>query len=331
MHLRLLTIKDAGALRGFLKKHPYGTVEQSWEWGVLQSSIPGRPGFHAWGVFEEDVLIGSMLVIRQNMGLGKTWLWCPNGPVLPLEEKGEQAWDLMKQEVMKLAHRYGDVFIRMEPSVNEVSPLVADATPVKTSYLPRNTLVIDLSLSQEEILAQMAQKGRYNIKQADKAGVKVRRGSAKALPVFYEILKETGARDGFHHHPLAFYEAFLKELGEEVELLLAELNGEVIGGMLMVYFGDRATYYFGASANQARQAMAPYALQWHAIEAAKKRGCLEYDFLGIAPEGEEAHPLRGVTQFKTRFGGKRLDYHPAQVIVMRWLWWLLYRLAKSRG
>jgi len=332
MHLRHLTAEDAGMLAEFLKAHPHGALEQSWEWGELQTTIPGRPHFHVFGIFEdkkETTLIASMLVIRQHMSAGKTWLWCPNGPVLPLEEKGRQAWQILRHELCKWAHRNHDVFIRMESSININSPLIAKEKPIKTSYLPRYSLMVDLTQNEKTILENMAQKGRYNIKKANKATVKVRKGSLKDMADFYKILEETGERDGFHHHEQGFYEQFLELLDGNAELLVAEIDKEIIGGMLVSYFGDRATYYFGASSNSHRKAMAPYALQWHAIREAKQRNCLWYDFLGIAPEGNDKHPLKGVTQFKTRFGGKRMEYHKSQVIVMRRLWWWIYRLRKA--
>jgi len=331
MHIRQLTAEDAGTLSEFLKAHPHGALEQSWEWGELQTTISGRPDFVILGLFEsmkEKELIGSMLMIRQVMGRGKTWLWCPNGPVLPLEEKGLRAWNLLRHEAGKMAHRNHDVFIRMEPSVNADSPLIAKAKKVKTSYLPRHTLMIDLSLKESEILEEMKQKGRYNIRQSEKANVKVREGKAKDMIAFYKILKETGERDGFHHHKQEFYEQFLSLLEGNAVFYVAEVKKEIVGGMLVSFFGDRATYYFGASGNQHRKTMAPYALQWHAIREAKKRKCKWYDFLGIAPEGDKKHPLKGVTQFKTRFGGKRVDYHRSQVIVMRRLWWWAYSIRK---
>ncbi len=330
MHLRLLTADDATLLANFLKGHAYGSLEQSLEWGEMQSRIPGRSTFYALGVFNQNKteLIASMLIIRQKINCGKSWLWCPNGPVMPEGENAKQAWRLLKAEILRIANRHGDIFLRMEPCIARSLPLIAHAKGDSFSYLPRNTLIVDLSMDENDILKQMTQRGRYNIKQAYKAGVKVRKATLNDLPSFYKILKETSKRDAFSIHSESYYENFLSSLKSNSDLILTDIEGEVIGGAIITYFGNQARYYFGASSNMHRKAKAAYALQWWAMKEAKRRGCLSYDFFGIAPTADENHRLKGVTQFKTRFGGKRLEYHPAQVMVFRPFYRKLYVLAK---
>lgn len=310
-----------------------GPIEQSWNWGELQSTIPGRPQFYVWGVFEGDgerpgAMIASVMVIRQTMGLGKTWLWCPRGPVLPTDpDLARNAWRRLKEACDTMAHRHGDVFLRVEPG-SLPDGVDLSGTVSKESYLPAHTLVLDLSLSEDALLQQMAQKGRYNIKIADREGVTVREGAVEDIPAFYAVLQETGARDGFGVHAEAFYHEFMNCLGPAAHLYLAEKEGVLLGGLLATHWGDTATYYFGASSQAHRSAMAPYALQWAAIRVAKKAGLRWYDFLGVAPEGDAAHALAGVTQFKTRFGGQRVIYSEPRLWVYRPLWWGLRRLWK---
>ncbi len=327
MEIDQLTESDSARLAEFVAQHPHGSIEQTWEWGALQSSIPGRDSFFVMAVKSDTRILGSMMLIRQTMGYGKTWLWCPGGPLLP-EKEGNEAWELLLDAVKEVAGTYGDVFLRMEPfSPVDSGPELG--APSKESYLPRHTLTLDLTLSTDELLAQMAQKGRYNIKQAHKAGVYVRLGDAMEMEDFYEILKETAARDGFSLHSKEFYDAFLDSLGANARFYLAYHEQDLLGGILATHFGDTATYYFGASSNVVREKMAPYALQWFAIQEAKNLGLKRYDFLGIAPEDEEGHPLKGVTQFKTRFGGNRVAYQSAQVVVFRPTWHRIYRLVKT--
>jgi lipid II:glycine glycyltransferase (peptidoglycan interpeptide bridge formation enzyme) len=172
----------------------------------------------------------------------------------------------------------------------------------------------------------MTQKGRYNIKQAEKQGVTVREVGRAGVEDFYKLLEDTADRDAFAVHKANFYGDFLASL--RGKLYLAYQDDVVVAGILVTYFGEVATYYFGASSSMHRDSKAPYLLQWTAIQDAKKAGMRVYDFLGVAPEGDEQHAWAGVTQFKTRFGGKRVSYHAAQVFVFRPLWWFFYRLAK---
>lgn len=342
MRVHVLEASEAKALDRFVAGVPGSPIEQTWAWGELQTRIPGRPEFRVFVVSEGDSLdeskewLASLLVIRQEMGGGKHWLWAPRGPVFKVglpEEAAQEAWRLLQEACKNWARLKGDVFLRVEPGILPTSEagmrFDLEGDRGREEYLPSHTLTLDLTLSEAELLAQMAQKGRYNIKIAGKAGVTVREAKKGDLEAFYAILKETGVRDGFGVHDLAFYEDFMQTLGERARLYIAEHEGRVVGGLLATFFGDRATYYFGASSNEDRKVMAPYLLQWRAITDAKKAGCLSYDFLGIAPEGEAGHALAGVTQFKTRFGGERVHYNGARVFIYRKAWWWFRALAKT--
>ncbi len=291
----------------------YGSIEQSFEWGELQCSIPGRPEFYVFGAFLEGELVGSILVIRQEMPFGKTWLWAPRGPVL----RDQEAWPFLREACSGM----GDLYLRIEPGVPVEKEFLIFEKNAGISYMPEDTLMIDLNLDEKAILAQMAQKGRYNIKIAEKAGVEIKKDCD--FEEFYKILQETSARDGFSVHSKDFYEKI------PAVFYGAFFDGKMIAGIFVTYFGDTATYYFGASSNSHREAMAPYLLQWQSIKDAKSAGMKKYDFLGVAPEGESGHSLAGVTQFKTRFGGKRVKYHKARIIIFRPFWTFLVSCAKK--
>ncbi|MFA6024014.1 MAG: peptidoglycan bridge formation glycyltransferase FemA/FemB family protein [Candidatus Gracilibacteria bacterium] len=328
MNIRQLQIGDKERFNAMVAAHPYGSVEQSFEWGELQTRIPGRPAFFVFGVFEGDDLRGGMMVVRQVMGMGKTWLWCPRGPLLPAEGS-EEAWELLQGAAEALARADGDVFLRIEPGYPaERAPFFGGKTSAE-HYLPQDSLLLDLSLSEADLLAQMTPKGRYNIKLAEKRGVTVRRGRPEEVSVFYALLMSTAERDAFFVHEEAFYADFLRVLGDRAHFYLAFAEGEAVAGMLVTHFGSVATYYYGASGATHREKKAPYLLQWFAMREAKKAELKLYDFLGVAPEGDERHVLSGVTQFKTRFGGVRVQYTEARVFVYRRLWWWIYRVAKA--
>lgn len=339
MHSTVLDSSHQKELARFVATQAGSPIEQTWAWGELQTSLKGRPEFRAFAVVDEEgdetkgAFLASLLVVRQEMGLGKTWLWAPRGPVLQAGlagEEADEAWRLLLEACRNWARLHGDVFLRVEPGVLPDGFALGGA-PSSDEYLPSHTLTLDLSLSEKALLEQMAQKGRYNIKVAEKAGVVVCEGEDRDLDTFYAILGQTGARDGFGVHPLSFYQDFLSILGEAARLYVAEFEGRIVGGMIVTLFGDTATYYFGASSNEDRKVMAPYLLQWHAMCEAKKMGFKSYDFLGVAPDGTEGekHVLAGVTQFKTRFGGTRVNTGGARVFVYRRPWWMLRNVVKS--
>ncbi|MBI5414899.1 peptidoglycan bridge formation glycyltransferase FemA/FemB family protein [Candidatus Peregrinibacteria bacterium] len=267
---------------------------------------------------------------------------------------GNGEWEELWNELETKAREKGAVFTRIFPGTSSQQSAVSSQqkqfiiqnsefkinTEVPEIF-PEHTLIIDLRKSEEEILADMKQKGRYNIGIAKKKGVEVFRSEDVAS--FYKILSETLVRDEFSGHPQKVYENMLTSFGENGDLFLARYEEKIIAGGIFLISDDVMTYYYGASANEYRNVMAPYLLQWRAIQEAKKRGCTFFDFLGIAPNTVETtklgvslthnhrknHRLAGVSEFKEKFGGIRIEYSPAFEIIHRLMWDRGIRILKN--
>ena len=166
-------------------------------------------------------------------------------------------------------------------------------------FIPPYTAVVDLTQTEEEMLAAMKQKGRYNIRLAEKKWVVIKQVEKNThnTKIYYELMHLTTTRNNFAGNTQKYYEDFLENI-EDSLLLFAYYEEKVIAAGIFVYHWDTAIYYYGASDNAYRKVMAPYLLQAKAIEFAKNRGCRIYDFLGIAGPEEVKSPLAGVTKFK---------------------------------
>ncbi|MDZ7722358.1 MAG: peptidoglycan bridge formation glycyltransferase FemA/FemB family protein [candidate division KSB1 bacterium] len=178
-----------------------------------------------------------------------------------------------------------------------------------TNVLPPDTVFIDLLQDEEELIANMKPKTRYNIRLSGRRRVRVRRGGISDLELWYRLYRQTAQRNHICLHDLNYFQTVLNAETDElrspanVELLIAEKEHEPLAAMFLVFSGRRATYLYGASSSLHRNAMPTYALQWHAIKRAKQTGCRYYDMFGIAPKPDPAHPLYGLYRFKTGFGG----------------------------
>jgi lipid II:glycine glycyltransferase (peptidoglycan interpeptide bridge formation enzyme) len=176
---------------------------------------------------------------------------------------------------------------------------------------PPDTVLVDLKLSLDEILAAMKPKCRYNIGLAEKRGVVVCDCGAET-EVFYRLLKETAQRDGIAVHSAEYYRALFEEsLGQnpqtvptQLRLYTARHENDDLAAIVALFRGKQATYLYGASSNIKRNLMAPYALQWKAMQDAKAFGCTVYDLFGIPPDENPGHPMAGLYRFKTGFGGR---------------------------
>lgn len=173
-------------------------------------------------------------------------------------------------------------------------------------FIPPYTAQIDLTLWEEEILKAMKPKGRYNIKVARKKGVVVEQVEKHMWNIqkFHELMSETTSRDNFAGNTLEYYKVFLESL-DNAQMFFAYHEGEVIAAGIFVVEWEVMTYYYGASSNHKRNLMAPYLLQWTAIQHAIQRGCKIYDFLGVAGDDEKNSSLTGVTDFKMKLSPKK--------------------------
>lgn len=294
--------------------YKYRSLWQHPSWDTFQQSI----GRRTWR-FENDG--ARAIVAKHTMPFGLCWLEVPRGPLFEDEESLQK----ILEEIRHAAEAEKAVFIRM----SSYKELPLNLPDTEFDRHPQTSLVIDLSLSDEEILAQMKPKGRYNIKVAEKHDVKVEESSD--IELFYHLLKKTGERDDFGIHEKSYYQNLLGAMGHNGQLLMAKYEDRIVAGGIFVYLDEWGMYYYGASDHHYRKVMASYLVQWEAIKEAKKRGCKYYDFLGIAPEGAVNHPWLGVTQFKRKFGGEIVNYPKAKDLVLRPFWYFLYKFAKKKA
>jgi lipid II:glycine glycyltransferase (peptidoglycan interpeptide bridge formation enzyme) len=170
--------------------------------------------------------------------------------------------------------------------------------------------VLEIQKADEELLAGMKPKWRYNVRLAEKKGVSVSAEGIKSLDGFYGLYQTTAARDRIGIHPKEYYTQLLglepinpQEPKPDLRLWIARFEGKALAAIITVFHGREATYLYGASSDEHRNLMPAYALQWAAIKAAREAGCSSYDFYGIPPVDDPSHAMSGLYRFKTGFGG----------------------------
>jgi len=172
-----------------------------------------------------------------------------------------------------------------------------------------DTLIVDLDGSEDEILARMKSKTRYNIRLAGRKGVRVVQATAEMLPVFYDLHLQTAERNGFRPCRYRRFAALFAAretppASPEIVFLLAGHGQDILAGAIVTLSGATATFLFGASANHSRDRMPSYAVQWQAIRLAIARGCSFYDMGAVSTANDPTHPFYGMYRFKTGFGGR---------------------------
>jgi lipid II:glycine glycyltransferase (peptidoglycan interpeptide bridge formation enzyme) len=170
----------------------------------------------------------------------------------------------------------------------------------------RNTVLVDINRSEDEILAGMKQKTRYNIRLAARKGVTVRKGSFEDLEMLYQMYAETALRDNFiireREYYLKAWRIFLDS--QMAQPLIAQVDGKPVAALILFMFSGKAWYMYGMSGEAHREKMPNHLLQWEAIRHAKLSGCTVYDMWGAPDHFDENDPMWGVYRFKEGFGGQ---------------------------
>lgn len=325
----------------FVLKHEMGSVHQISAFKNLQQQIPGRGEVFGFGLKDDKGnIIAATFCVKMEMGLlGKHWYYSARGPVCDIEQYPE-TYDQLLTQVSEELKAAGGIFWRIDPYIGEETEAPTTSIKLKPAtqdYQPTDTLEIDLTQSDDEILAAMKRKGRYNINLGRKKGVTIQtipNGSFtdQDLQDFYSLSNETTNRDGFSGHGINYYRNFLTKLKKHAVLFFAVAeDGTRIATAISTFCGSKSIYYFGASTSnpQYRNLMAPYLLQWEMIAYAKSQNCTTYDFLGIAPENQPKHRYASISTFKWKFGGYRRTYQSGKEVILNNFWYAVYRVVKA--
>ena len=312
--MRVTEVTERDVWNKALLKLPCNHVLQSYEWGQFKSRYGWKP---LRLLFEEDGLIRAAASILQRKfpHLPLCVMYVPKGPALDYND------DELLQHVLAtledVARRYHAIFIKIDPDVCLEDPIPPAAQvitalesrgwrPSSEQIQFRNTILIDLTREEDELLKAMKSKTRYNVRLAGRRGVKVRLGGLADLPLFYEMYVETSSRDEFIIRPFAYYrhawQAFIE--ANLAQLFVAEYEDQPLAGLILFRFGKRVWYMYGASRDLYRNLMPNHLLQWEAMRWAKAQGCTVYDLWGAPDIQDESDPLWGVYRFKEGFGGQ---------------------------
>lgn len=321
---------------------PGAHILQTWEWGEIKASYGWVPNHLVWlrdrqGYIElnnQDVAslaafepVAAALVLARTIRLAGypfRVIYVPKGPVLNWESQPLRLQVL--NDLANFAKEKQAILLKIDPDLclgkgfaggedaREDSLVRIIVTQLQQSGWQysseqiqfKNTVVIELTPSEDKILARMKQKARYNLHLAERKGVVVRVGSMDDLSLLYQMYAETSVRDGFVIRDAAYYRSLWEKFIQAglAEPLIAEVNGEAVAALILFTFAGKAWYLYGMSRQLHREKMPNYLLQWRAIQRAKIKGCSVYDLWGAPDKFDESDSMWGVYRFKEGLGGE---------------------------
>ncbi|HQV62624.1 MAG TPA: peptidoglycan bridge formation glycyltransferase FemA/FemB family protein [Anaerolineales bacterium] len=349
-----------------ISKLPNPHFLQTYEWGQVKAKYGWIPYYAVWtddGKFQISqatdnlslitghCVAAAMILKKQILNRGfaarLSILYAPKGPLLDWENA--ELRNRVLNDLQSFAKKQGAIFLKVDPDIvlGRGIPQSADDVPdnagqaIRSELMRRgwvyssdqiqfqNTVLIDLSASEEEMLARMKPKTRYNVRLAEKKGVVLRVGTLEDLPMLYKMYAETSVRDGFVIRDEEYYKTawgiFMQPGGQPSAVpLIAEVHGEPVAAIFLFMFAGRAYYVYGMSRNLHREKMPTYLLQWEAMKLAKAGGCTAYDLWGAPEIFDESDSMWGVYRFKEGLGGEVVRTLGAYDFVPNQLWYKLY-------
>ncbi len=301
---------------------------QTWEWGEIKEKYGWKKDFLVWKDEAGKIQAASMILLRSMSFLRGRFsvriCYAPRGPLfMQLEQAIQQK---VLDDLQVYARKQKAVFLKIDPEIvtamgmpGEPDEKISESADdfqndlKKRSWIFssdqiqfRNTVLLKLEHSEEELLAAMKQKTRYNIRLSQKKGVHVRIAEPSDFPLMYQMYLETSVRDGFIIREQEYY-LDVWNLFHEQDMargFIAEVDGEAIAGLFLFYVGKRAWYFYGMSTDKHKEKMPNYLLQWEAMRFAKGKGCTVYDLWGAPDDFDENDRLWNVFRFKQGLGGE---------------------------
>ena len=330
----------------WIARLPDAHILQTAQWGDLKSAFHWEPVRVLVEAPGQGSLGAQILFRRLPFGLQMGYI--AKGPLGAGIDvwSGSPVWDTFQAELDAVCRQRKAVFLKVEPDLWQTQS--SDRDPVPQGYRssshsiqPPHTILVDLDGSEDQLLARMKQKTRYNIRLAQKRCVLVHPSSD--LDTFYRLMATTGARDAFGVHSLEYYRRAYELFHPygKCELLMASYEGQPLAALMGFIQGERAWYFYGASSDAHRELMPTYLLQWDAMRWARSLGCHQYDLWGVPDASEDdleanfterSDNLWGVYRFKRGFGGHLQRARGPWDRVYRPTWYEVYRIyTRLRG
>lgn len=306
-------------------------LEQAPAWDRFDRAMPGREPWARLTFRRDDGELRALVSLARYTGRGFRYLWAKHGPVWvspPTPQEERELRELLVAGVRRLDPTV--VFVRLHARHR------ADDLRELLQTVPYDrTVLLDLTRTEEELLAGMKKRGRRDVRKAlretslvvaEETGI-----SREGFAELYDVLLETGRRDGFGVAPAQTYLTMLESLGpEHARLFVTRRERRPLAWGIVIVNDGRAAYYYGASSAEGRRALAADLLVWRMMTTLKADGARVLDLMGV--DSDRAPSLAGVRDFKTKFNPETTEVDGAWDVPVHPLWYaaLVRALAAKR-
>ncbi len=311
MNLTTVTTASKETWEKAITQFPEANFLQSWNWGVFHEGL-GKTVVRL--LFQDEQQVAGLALLIVEKAKRGNYITIAGGPIM--DWQNSELFEYAFAQIKGIAQEQKVDFIRFRPQElesGELSERVAriGARASQMHLTADLTLQLNLAQTEELLLAQMRKNHRSAIRKAIELGIVVTQTSnPDEIKAFYDNQVVLANRHGFVPFSYDFLHEQFKAFAQDnqVSLFHSYYEGKLLASAFIIFYNGEAVYHYGISTEENGKLPGSYACQWAAILEAKKRGCVHYNFWGIAPEGAINHRFAGVTMFKTGFGGTPVEY-----------------------
>jgi len=286
----------------------------------------------------EILTLGELFIHKKNLPFGQNFLYLPEVSARDISAKEIESLKAITKEQKSIFAR-----LELTDQFSENAHKLIRSLGFQKSFeeiQPKWRQIIDLTKTRGTLLSEMKQKGRYNVRLAQRKGVQVQsvnfksqneKDKLKALKIFYSLYKETNEREGLKGRDFSYFQNLIDKFKETdyLEIYIATYQNEPVAAALVSFYDNKASYLYGGSSRRYKEVMAPYLLHWQIILSSKERGFKVYDLVGRARPGDNSSKWAGITRFKEQFGGQPIEILGSYDYINKPFWYRLFKIAEK--
>lgn len=266
-------IEKSNIWDAFVKKHD-GHPLQLWSWGEVKS----LHGWRAYRYLSDDGLWGGQVLLKKLPKPMSAVAYIPRGPVGVIDEK---KLDELAAE-LKRRHKIDTLLI--EPNEETVATGKGWRQTKNTVLIP-DTLILELALSEDELLMDMAKKTRQYIRKSSGSIHVKRLHAADELEACMRVYRKTAERAKFALHGDEYYFDIFRLFDDDVYVYGAYEDKTLVAFVWLIATPEIAFELYGGITDRGQELKANYGLKWSAITDLKALGVRRYDMNGLLNDG----------------------------------------------
>ena len=317
--MNIITAENQKQWDEFITSHEEANFLQSWdfyEFHIARGKTVVRKL-----VLDGETIIGAYAGVIETAKRGR-YMAIAGGPIM--DWKNKKLVKAVFEDIKAEGNKNNCVFVRVRPQLELSDKSLALMKELGLKRAPMFLSVeyagiLDLTKSEEEILAGASQGFRRKLRKAEKNEITIETSKdPKIVKTFYKIEVKHAQRQKF----IAFSEDFLTKQfaafakNDEVIMYTAKKDGEILAQNFMIFYGDECSYHYGTSTDLGTKYSAAPLLHMEAMREARNRGIKRYNLWGIVGLDETKHRFYGVSEFKRSFGCQELKYTPAHDMIL---------------